>query len=131
MFPCLNMVCGLEGLLESSLHVKSLQSCPNLYHRIHYSSPESLVPGIFPGWILDLVAISVLLQRIFLTQGSNPSSLLCLLHWQAGSFQVAPPAGILEGAKFRGWKISWGMGETVNCGPERSFNYKTVSSLKA
>ena len=131
MFPCLNMVCGLEGLLESSLRVKLLQSCPTLYHPMHYSPPEFLVPGISQAWILDLVAISFLVQRNILTQGSNPSSLLCLLHWQAGSFQVAPPAGILEGAKFRGWKISWGMGETVNCGPERSFNYKTVSSLKA
>ena len=31
-----------------------------------------------------------LLQRIFLTQGSNPH-LLCLLHWQAGSLPLAPP----------------------------------------
>ena len=71
MFPCLNMVCGLEGLLESSLCVNSLQSCPTLYHPIHYSPPESLVPGIFQAWILDLIAISFLGQQIFLTQGSN------------------------------------------------------------
>ena len=31
-----------------------------------------------------------LLQRIFPTQGSNPS-LLSLLHWQAGSLPLAPP----------------------------------------
>ena len=31
-----------------------------------------------------------LLQEIFPTQGSN-SSLLCLLHWQEGSLQAAPP----------------------------------------
>ena len=31
------------------------------------------------------------LQGIFLTQGLNPR-LLCLLHWQAGSFPLAPPA---------------------------------------
>ena len=31
-----------------------------------------------------------LLQGIFLTQGSN-LSLLCLLHWQAGSLPLAPP----------------------------------------
>ena len=30
-----------------------------------------------------------LLQRIFLTQGSN-LHLLCLLHWQADSFPLAP-----------------------------------------
>ena len=63
--------------------------------------------------------------------GIEPVKSLMSAALAGGSFQVAPPAGILEGAKFRGWKISWGMGETVNCGPERSFNYKTVSSLKA
>ena len=31
-----------------------------------------------------------LLQRIFQTQGLN-LSLLCLLHWQLGSFPLAPP----------------------------------------
>ena len=31
-----------------------------------------------------------LLQAIFPTQGSN-LSLLCLLHWQAGSLPLAPP----------------------------------------
>ena len=34
-------------------------------------------------------------QGIFLTQGSN-SHLLCLLHWQAGSFLLAPPGKPLE-----------------------------------
>ena len=36
-----------------------------------------------------------LLQRIFLTQGSN-LCLLCLLHWQAGSFPLAPPEKALN-----------------------------------
>ena len=31
-----------------------------------------------------------LLQGMFLTQGWNPR-LLCLLHWQPGSFTIAPP----------------------------------------
>ena len=34
---------------------------------------------------------ALLLQGIFLTQGSNPS-LLCLLQWQAGSLPLVPPA---------------------------------------
>ena len=34
--------------------------------------------------------LHALLQGIFPTQGSNPS-LLCLLHWQAGSLPRAPP----------------------------------------
>ena len=36
------------------------------------------------------VSCHALLQGIFPTQGSNPR-LLRLLHWQAGSFPLAPP----------------------------------------
>ena len=36
------------------------------------------------------VGYHALLQRIFLSQGSNPR-LICLLHWQAGSLPLAPP----------------------------------------
>ena len=35
------------------------------------------------------VSCHAILQRIFLTQGSNPC-LLCLLHWQAGSLPLEP-----------------------------------------
>ena len=38
----------------------------------------------------------VLLQGIFLTQGSNPG-LLCLLHWQVGSLPLAPPGRVGQG----------------------------------
>ena len=78
MFPGLNMVCGLEGLLESSLHVKSLQSCPTLYHPMDYSPPESLVPGILQAWILDLVAIS--LSRGSSRPRDRTHLISCLLH---------------------------------------------------
>ena len=47
------------------------------------SPPGSSVHGISQARILEWVAIHVfLLQRIFQTQGSNPS----LLHWQADFF---------------------------------------------
>ena len=36
------------------------------------------------------VGCHALLQRIFPTQGSNPS-LLCLLHWQVISLPLVPP----------------------------------------
>ena len=58
--------------------------------------------GLWPARILCLwnspgkntgVGYHVLLQEIFLTQGSNPC-LLCLLHWQAGSLPL-PPLGKL------------------------------------
>ena len=39
--------------------------------------------------MLEWVAM-LLLQRIFLTRGSNPR-LLCLLHWQVGSLPLASP----------------------------------------
>ena len=49
--------------------------------------PGSSVHGILQARILEWVAM---LQWIFLTRGSN-LSLLCLLHWQAGSLPLAPP----------------------------------------
>ena len=63
---------------------KSLQSCLIL------CDPARLLcawdsPGKNTG-----VACHVLLQGIFLTQGSNPH-LLCLLYWQTGSLPLAPP----------------------------------------
>ena len=64
---------------------KSLQSCPTLCNRTDGSPLGSPIPGILQARILEWVAI--LLQGIFLTQGSNPS----VLHWQAGSLPLAPP----------------------------------------
>ena len=52
------------------------------------SLPGSSVNGDFPGENTG-VGCHALLQGIFRTQGSN-LSLLCL-HWQVGSFPVAPP----------------------------------------
>ena len=48
-----------------------------------------LGPWDFPGRITG-VDCHALLQRVFLTQGSN-SHLLCCLHWQASSLPLAPP----------------------------------------
>ena len=55
-------------------------------------------PWIVACWLLSPwdspgkntgVGCHSLLQGIFLTQGSNPH-LLCILHWQSGSLQLAP-----------------------------------------
>ena len=61
---------------------------------------DSLWPhGLYPARLLCLwgspgkntgVGCRFLLQRIFLTQGSNPP-LLLLLHWQADSLPAVPP----------------------------------------
>ena len=53
------------------------------------SSARLLCPRDSPGKNTG-VGCHVLLQGIFLTQGSNPC-LLHLLHWQAGSLPLAPP----------------------------------------
>ena len=50
--------------------------------------PGSSVHGILWARITG-VGCQVLLQGIFLTQGSNPH-FLCLLHWQSGSLPLAP-----------------------------------------
>ena len=66
---------------------KLLQSCLTLWDPMDCSPPGSSVHGIFQARILEWVAI---LQRTFLTQGSN-LHLLCLLHWQAGSLPLVLP----------------------------------------
>ena len=62
---------------------KLLQSCATLCTPMDYSPPGSSVREILQIRLLEWVAISL----IFLTEGSN-LSLLCLLHWQAGSLPL-------------------------------------------
>ena len=67
---------------------KSLQSCPILLpYRLQPTRLHCLLdsPGKNPG-----EGFQVLLQGIFLTQGSKPGP-LCLLQWQLGSLPIAPP----------------------------------------
>ena len=72
-----------------TLHAKSLQSCPTLCGPMDHSLPGSSVHGILSGKNTGM-GCHALLQGIFPTQGLNPH-LLCLLHWQADSFPLAPP----------------------------------------
>ena len=65
------------------------QSCPTLHDTMDCSLPGSSVHRDSPGKNTE-VGCHSLLQGIFPTQGSNPS-LLCLLHWQAGSSPPEPP----------------------------------------
>ena len=66
------------------LCTKSLQSCLTLCGPMDCSPPGSSVHGILPSKNTG-VGCHVLLQRIFPTQGLNPS-LLHLLRWQGSSF---------------------------------------------
>ena len=68
------------------LKVIVTQSCLTL--RLHgLQSARLLCLWNSPGKNIG-VGYHVLLQEIFLTQGSNPC-LLCLLHWQAGSLPLS------------------------------------------
>ena len=61
--------------------------CDTLWpHRLAY---QALCPWDSPGKKSGM-GCHFFLQRIFLTQGSNPS-LLCFLQWQADSLPLAPP----------------------------------------
>ena len=53
------------------------QSCPTLWSHMDCSPPGSSVNGILQARMLEWVAISFLLQGIFLTQGWNPGLLHC------------------------------------------------------
>ena len=68
------------------MHAKSLQSCLTLCDPMDCSLPGSSIHGIFPGKNSG-VGCHFLLQRIFLTQGSNPR-LLHLQHWQVDSLPL-------------------------------------------
>ena len=62
-------------------------SCLTRCDPMDCSPPGSSVHGDSPGKNTE-VGFPPLLQGIFLTQGSN-LHLLCLLHWQAGSFTTS------------------------------------------
>ena len=72
---------------------KSLKSCPILCDPMDCIPPGSSVQGIFQARIR--VSSHSLLQGILLTQELNPH-LLCLLHWQVISLQLAPPGKPLQ-----------------------------------
>ena len=74
---------------QKDMHDKSLQSCSTLCNPMDCSLPASSVHGDSPGKTTG-VGCHVLLQGIFLTQGSN-LCLFCLLLWQAGSLPLASP----------------------------------------
>ena len=74
--------------LPELVHTKSLQSCQILCDPMGHSLLSSSVHGILQA--RTGAGCRVPLQEIFSTQGSNPS-LLCLLHWQAGSLPLVPP----------------------------------------
>ena len=71
------------------MHAKSLQWCLTLCDPMDWSLPGSSVHGDLPGKNTG-VGCHALLQRIFPTQGWN-LHLLCLLHWQAGTWPLVPP----------------------------------------
>ena len=70
---------------------KWLQLCPSLCDPMDCCPLGSSVHGILQARILECVHWShALLQGNFPTQGLN-LSILCLLHWQAGSLLLVPP----------------------------------------
>ena len=77
----LNLICGVPAV-GSYLVAK-------LYLTLRDIMGQAPLPMGFPSKNTG-VGCHVLLQGIFLTQGSNPR-LINLLHWKAGSLPLAPP----------------------------------------
>ena len=71
------------------VHAKLLQSSPTLCDPMDCSPPGSSDHGDSPGKNTG-VGCHALLQGIFPAQGLN-QSLLCFLHWEAGSLPLAAP----------------------------------------
>ena len=74
--------------MHACMHAKSLQLYLTL-NPMDCSLPGFSVHGDSPSKNTGM-GCHVLLQGIFLTQGSNPC-LLCLLHWQTDSLPLVPP----------------------------------------
>ena len=96
-FMCSYLNCLALSYMQSSLLVVNYavlclvaQSCPTLFNPMDYSPQGSSVHEDSPGKNTG-EGCHALLQGIFPTQGLN-LRLLCLLHWQAGSLPLAPPA---------------------------------------
>ena len=90
---CRNQILKLDSRSQVNLNavcVKSLQSCQTLCDPMDCNPPGSSVHGDSPGKSTG-VGCHALLQGIFLNHGSN-SHLLSLVHWQADSLSLAPPA---------------------------------------
>ena len=88
-FRLLGKLCFVQSDLTHCVHAEFLQLCRTLCDPMDFSLPGSSVHGDSPGKNTG-VGCHALLQRIFLTQGSN-LHLLCLLHWQASSLPLALP----------------------------------------
>ena len=88
VLPCLMLALNHCFLWLVCVRAKSLQWCLTLCDPMDCSPSGSSGHGYFPGKNTR-VGCHVLLQEIFLTQGSNPH-LLCFLHWQEGSLPLVP-----------------------------------------
>ena len=88
-FRLLGKLCFVQSYLTHCVPAEFLQLCRTLCDPMDFSLPGSSVHGDSPGKNTG-VGCHALLQRIFLTQGSN-LHLLCLLHWQASSLPLALP----------------------------------------
>ena len=99
----------MQKITTSRHHDRCLQyvimflHCQHRRHAVTSVEPYSLLPyRLQPASLLcpwdspgknTGVGCHALLQRIFLTQGSNPHP-LCLLHWQVGSLPLGPPGSL-------------------------------------
>ena len=71
------------------VHVKSLQSCPNLCDPTDCSPPASSVQGILQARIAEWAVITSSGGSSQLRDQTRIS--LCLLHWQVHSLPLLPP----------------------------------------
>ena len=104
-----------------SLHAKELQSCPNLCDPIDCRLPGSSVHSDFPGKNTG-VDCHALLQRIFLTQGSNLQSPVTPAS-QVEFFTTEPPGKPppnLSNSLFPSWNHLQMQNEKLNIGHHKS-----------
>ena len=96
--PSIGMI-GKTLVIELNLHpflcacmlTKSLQSCPTLCDPVDCSPPGSSVHGILKARILEWVAMPSSWGSSWPWDQTCVPCVSCLLRWQVGSLQLAPP----------------------------------------
>ena len=96
--PSIGMI-GKTLVIELNLHpflcacmlTRSLQSCLTLCYPVDYSPPGSCVHGILKARILEWVAMPSSWGSSWPWDQTCVPCVSCLLRWQVGSLQLAPP----------------------------------------
>ena len=104
-----NDMLELSAFVTQCMHAKSLQSCPTLCDPVDCSQPGSSVHGFLQARILEWIAMPSSRGSSRPRNWTHVS--LYLVHWQAGSWPLAPPGNPSEEEQKTDSLIIWARNE--------------------